>query len=75
MREDLSKEFSSEGHLVKWEYIPSNPNVSLTFTTDANFSGKGYVFFNNTKTFHTSRLPLVKYSGKLKRISDDGKTE
>lgn len=80
MVDNLSNEYNSEQNkfLTSWEYYFNDPDhpqsFEVTQSPDANFSTDKTVFIPEGKQFHTSRLPIVKYGGQLKKEANDGKS-
>lgn len=73
MNPNLSDEYANGEHRVTWNYTKAVDDSLLQtedIATFANLSnGKYNCFIPDEVQFHTSRLPLVKFSGEVKKAS------
>ena len=74
MKPDLSKEYdATSGHLTQWVFTKVDDSL-FTTNTSATFS-EGVVYMPDNVQFHTSRLPIVKFSGTMMKTTPDGKSQ
>lgn len=72
MNSDLSEDFNA----INWEFTKTESNELLKLTNNANFNATTIdqqnnfnIFFKNNILFHTSRLPIVKFSGQILKVA------
>ena len=68
MNENLSDEYVNGKHKITWEYTRIDNDPLLKFS-EGDFSENNTCFIPANKPFNTSRLPLVKFSGIIKKAS------
>jgi hypothetical protein len=68
MNGNLSDEYVNGKHKITWEYTRIDNDPLLKFS-EGDFSENNTCFIPANKPFNTSRLPLVKFSGIIKKAS------
>lgn len=74
MGPDLSDEYVDGVHKVSWQYTKTDDSLLLTnsgtFESTNNDKTAGFnCFIPDNKPFNTSRLPIVKFSGEMLKVS------
>ena len=75
MGEDLSDEYANGKDKLNWTFTKASSTSLLTASTNATFAAttaetkEGFNCFIPNTEFNTSRLPIVKFSGKMRQVS------